>query len=118
LNEVPQQNNPSGLLVDYVKVMLPLLVDDQILETPMAWILQQVIMQDAAVEATVEKLKLDASELRLTQQELVGQLNLAVLNYHTPKTIRLTPGVTVAYAPFVRRPNSWRRMWGNGWNWW
>lgn len=121
LNQVPQSANPGGILFDYTKFMLALLTDDQVLETPMAFILQQVIMQDAAVEATAQKLKLDTSELRATQGELVGQLQAAVINYHAPKTIRLLPGATIAYPPMVRRPNIWQR--GFGWNgsgngWW
>lgn len=121
LNQVPGANNPGGLLFDYTKSMLALLADDQVLETPLAFILQQVIMQDAAVEATAQKLKLDTSELRATQGELVGQLQAAVLNYHAPKTIRLLPGTMIAYPPYVRRPNAWQT--GFGWNgsgngWW
>lgn len=108
LNQVPQLANPKGLLIDYVKMMLPLLVDDQILETPLAWILQQIIMQDAAVEATIEKLKLDASELRQTQAELVGQLQLAVINYHAPKTIRMVSTVPMVFAPGSGRPGTWQ----------
>lgn len=117
LNQVPQTDNPGGLLIDYVKMMLPLLDDDQILETPLSWILQQVIMQDAAVECTSQKLKLDTTDLRMTQGELVEQLKLAVMNYHAPKVITMTPGVVVAYPPFVRRPNSWQRVWGYN-SWW
>lgn len=118
LNQVPATDNPGGLLIDYVKMMLPLLVDDQKLESPLAWVLQQVIVQDAAVEVTTQKLKLDATELRQTQTELVGQLGLAVVNYHIPKIIRMVPGVQMAYAPMTRRPSSWA-TWGFGnRGWW
>lgn len=118
LNQVPQQSSNIALSVDYVKMMLPLLDDAQILETPLSWMIQQVIMQDAAVEATVEKLKLDASELRTTQGELVAQLQMAVLNYHAPKVLQMTTGVRLAYPPWQTRPNSWQNGWGwrgNGW---
>jgi len=99
-------------------MMLPLSVDEQVLETPLAWILQQIIIQDAVVEVTTQKLKLDASELRQTQMELVGQLGMAVVNYHAPKTIRMVSSTIMAYPPSIRRPSSWA-MWGTGVRgWW
>lgn len=112
LNQVPLSDNAGGLIVDYIKSMLPLLTDDQVLETPLAVILQQVVMQDATVEVVAQKMKLDTTELRLTQTALAAQLEKAILNYHTPKTIRMVPNVEMVYPPGVRRPSSWQSL---GW---
>lgn len=118
LNQVPQNNNSMGLIFDYVKMMQPLLVAGQVLETPLAWILQQVIMEDAVIAATIQKLKLDATELRASQMELFSKLQLAVLNYHAPKTIRMVPSVPMAYPPMGRRNGSWSSRFGLPGYWW
>lgn len=107
LNSVPQFNNPGGLLIDYVKLFLALREDDQVIETPLATIIQQVVIQDAAVEVVVQKMKIDATELRATQAELVAQMQEAVLNYHAPKTIRLAGSVPFVFAPGSGRPLTW-----------
>ena len=115
LNQVPQIDNPGGILVDYTKHFLPLFSDDQIIESPLAQIIQQIVILDAVIEIVTERMKLDATELRTTLSGLESRLEMAVLNYHAPKTIRMVTGVVLVRPPLGRGNRSWnnkRRVWG------
>lgn len=108
LNNVPERNNPGGLVVDYVKGPLPLASDDQVLETPLAWILQEVIILDVCIYITDEKMKIDSTALRRTMVELEARLNLAALAYSSPKLVRLASTQKMALPPIgMRRARTW-----------
>ena len=112
LNQVPQEDNPAGLLIDYTKAFLALATDDQYLETPLAQIIQEVVILDVVIEITTERMKLDGTEVRTSLAQLEEKLTLAVTNYHAPKTIRMMSPVTVVRPPFGRRNLIWsRRTW-------
>lgn len=112
LNMVPKLANTGGLIVDYVKLMLPLVADDQTLESPLARILQEVIVLDAAVTIMSERMKLPATELRLTLQTYVQRLVLAAANYHEPKLIKMASPVIMAYPYGANNYRGWRN-----WRW-
>lgn len=117
LNNVPKSANVGGLVVDYVKGALPLLADDQVLETAMATIMQHVIILDAAIYITTEKMKIEASELRQSLTDLEARYELAVINYHMPKVVRMMPMRTMVYPPGMSRGS---RLWQSrgGFRWW
>jgi hypothetical protein len=99
LNDVPKEDNHGGLVVEYVKGPFPLRVEDQVLETPLAFFIQEVIILDAAIYITSERMKMDASELRVSLKELEARLSLAAVNYHAPKTIRMVNPIQMARLP-------------------
>jgi hypothetical protein len=119
LNQVPQIDNILGLEFDYVKTFLPLAVDDQVIETPLATIIQEVVILDAAIECVVQKMKMDASGIQALLAPMEARLNLAVVNYHAPKTIRMVPQVTYVMPPYARRNFGWQNStwWGGGRSW-
>jgi len=99
LNEVPKQDNQGGLVVEYVKGPFPLRTEDQVLETPLAFIIQEVIILDAAIYITSERMKMNSEELRFSLKELESRLSLAAVNYHAPKTIRMINPIQMARLP-------------------
>lgn len=100
LNAAPTSAATSGILIDYVKWMLYLEADDQVLETQFARILQEVIVLDAAIALTVEKLHLDAAELVQMAKSWGERLVLATQSSLTPKIVD-----TVPVTPFIK---DWR----------
>lgn len=114
LNQIPEEDNTQGILIDYTKAFLTLAADDQVIETPLAQIIQELVILDATVEIVTTRMRLDATEIRQTMAELEKRLILAVENYHAPKTIRLmNSGTIVVNPPNSRRSWRWQRR-----TWW
>jgi len=109
LNQVPQVDNPGGLKIDYTKNFLALLTDDQVIETPLSQLVQELVILDATIEIVTTRMRLDATELRQSMADWETRLTLAIENYHAPKTIKLSSGVVVVNPPNSRRSWSWRR---------
>lgn len=107
LNQIPQLDNPGGLVVEYVKLMLPLSADDQVLESPLARILQEVIVLDATILILTERIKIPATELRMSLKTYVDRLTLAGRNYSDPKVIRMASPVRLTW-PYGSRTRGWR----------
>lgn len=115
LNQVPTQANPGGLVVDYVKSHLALRADDQVIETPLAQIIQEVVILDAVVFITTEKMQVTAQEIRQSLSDMEQRLMLAATNYHAPKVVSfVNTGVRLANSPTNRRP-SWGGIYGRFW---
>lgn len=113
LNWVPTNDNTGGLMFDYVKSPLVMMDDTQVLETPLAWILQEVVILDCVIEIAIQKMQMDARELRLSLKEMEARLSLAAINYSEPKLVRMVPTVQLALSPVGnRRFRSWV---GRGW---
>lgn len=110
LDQVPKRDNKGGVLVDYVKSPLELVEEDQVLEIPLANILQEVIILDATIGICSERMKVDTSDIRTSLGELEARLQLAVLNYHAPKAIRMASRVVLVHSP-VERSGKWSRSW-------
>ena len=100
LNLAPTENITHGLVVDYIKWALPLMGDDQCIESQYARIIQELVVLDVAVSVTQEIYKLDAAELigaaNAMQSRLVAIVNSSV----SPRRMQLVPAT-----PFAR---DWR----------
>lgn len=118
LNQVPQIDNPQGLMVDYTKCFLGLNADDQYIETPLNQVIQECVVLGVVYEITTARMKIDAADIKQSLTDFEGRLTLAVTNYHAPKTVRMVSPVVVARPPFGgRRAISWSRRtwWGSSW---
>jgi len=108
LNSIPSVINVGGLVIDYVKSPLVMAADDQVLETPLAWILQEVIVLDCVVWIVSEKMQMPTAEFRASLIDFESRLSLAAVNYSSPKSIRMVPAVSMASSPMgTRKGKSW-----------
>jgi len=90
LNETPIYDNPGGVQVRYVKWMRPLILDDQIIESEYAPILQEVIMLDAALQLASRKGGIDTTELARDLGLWDARLNAAAGMSNAPPFRRMT----------------------------
>lgn len=100
LNDIPKVANPGGILVDYVKWLMPLLVEDQVLETQHARILQEVIVFDAVVDLQISKLKVSTPEIVGLRDLYASRLNVLSAVSSSPPVFDMRP--LVAYNKYKR----------------
>lgn len=92
------QDNPQGVLIEYIKIVNYMDVDDAILETQFARVMQELVVRRAAIEAIEKRTKLDASGLYPDRDAWVERLMLMVRNFMNPATVRMITGL-----PRIRR---------------
>jgi hypothetical protein len=90
LNETPRYDNPGGVQVRYVKWIRALVLDDQIIESEYAPILQEVIMLDAALQLASRKGGVDTTELARDLAVWDARLNAAAGMSNAPPFKRMT----------------------------
>lgn len=95
LNQIPQQDNPGGILVRYVKWINWLSVDDQYIETEFAPILQEVVIWTAAIELAQTKSQLSVPDWERRQQKWEERLSLMARAANNPP-------FTILYRPAVK----------------
>lgn len=108
LNQVPDEDNPQGILVKYIKWINPLVQDDTIIETEFARILQEIIVIDASIMAASRHRYLDTAELRKDQVAMEANLLMYCRISSNPSSVRLITDYPIKISRgAVRR--SWRR---------
>lgn len=84
LNQIPQRDNPGGILVRYVKWVLWLSVDDQYIETELAPILQEVVIWTAAIELAQTKSQLSVPDWEKRQSKWEERLSFLTRATNNP----------------------------------
>ena len=91
LNEAPTADNSGGIMVDYVKWALPLLSDDQVLETQYARVMQEVVILDVAIDVIALKLRLDPSILVTLRDGRLDRLTALIRSSLSPPFMLFQP---------------------------
>lgn len=84
-----KRDNPQGILVVYVKWANFLDLDDAVLETQFARVMQEVVIRRASIELIEKRTKLDASSLRTDLGEWTDRLMMTVRNFKNPSSINM-----------------------------
>jgi len=109
LNEVPQEDNPQGILVKYIKWINPLVQDETVIETEFARILQELIVLDAAISAASRHRYLDTSELRKDQTAVEMSLVTLCRISASPTSVRFITNFPIKLETGFSRRRDWRR---------
>lgn len=87
LNDPPKQDNDGGVLVQYTKWIMPLTLEDQVIETQFARVLQEIVILEAAALALGRYAHLDATELRASIVPWEKRLAILARNSTSPPFI-------------------------------
>jgi hypothetical protein len=88
LNEAPRQDNPGGVLCRYVKWCLYLAVDDQVVETQWARLLQELMILDAVDSLSSIRVGVTFAKIQGERLRWETRLGLAIRNTYTPANIQ------------------------------
>jgi hypothetical protein len=91
LNTAQVTDNIGAIMIEYVKWPLPLITDDQVLETVYARALQEVLVLDTAIDVVIMKLRMNPELLLPLRNEWLDRLTGLIRSAYIPEVVRMVP---------------------------